>query len=65
MTMKKLTPYLLNGSPKLCFGCGQPFPIREGRIEAQVGQDGHLYCYAMTPECAVLAVQPIAWKRAS
>ena len=38
--MKKLSPFLINGSPKLCWGCGQPFPIRQGHIEALVGQDG-------------------------
>ena len=58
MRMKKLTPYLMNGSPKLCWGCKHPFPVREGRTEAQLGQDGHLYCYAMTPDCAVRAVMP-------
>ena len=63
--MKKLTPFLMNGSPKLCWGCGQPFPIRGGHIEALVGQDGRLYCYAKTAECAVLAVTPIALKNAA
>jgi len=63
--MKKLSPFLINGSPKLCWGCGQPFPIRQGHIEALVGQDGRLYCYAKTPQCAVLATQPVALKRAA
>jgi hypothetical protein len=63
--MKKLTPYLMNGAPKLCFGCGEPFPIREGRIEALVGQDSRLYCYARTPECAALAMQPAALQSAA
>jgi hypothetical protein len=63
--MKKLSPFLINGSPKLCWGCGQPFPIRQGHIEALVGQDGQLYCYAKTPECAVLATQPVALKSAA
>jgi len=63
--MKKLSPFLINGSPKLCWGCGQPFPIRKGQIEALVGQDGELYCYARTPQCAVLATQPVALKRAA
>ena len=26
--MQKLTPYLMNGCSKTCWGCGQPFPIR-------------------------------------
>ena len=63
--MQKLTPFLRNGSPKLCFGCGKPFPIREGRAEAQVGLDDRLYCYAMTPECAVRAVTPLALESAA
>jgi hypothetical protein len=43
--MKKLTPYLANGSPKTCWGCGQPFVVRQGRAEAIVGADKHLYCH--------------------
>jgi hypothetical protein len=61
----KRTPYLMNASPKLCWGCEKPFPVRDGRREAQVGQDGRLYCFNMTRECAVLAVNPAALKRAS
>ena len=63
--MKTLSPFQMNGSPKLCWGCAQPFPIRHGHIEALVGQDGRLYCYARTPECAVLATQPVALKSAA
>jgi hypothetical protein len=63
--MQKLTPYLANGCPKLCFGCGEPFPVRDGHREAQVGQDGRLYCYAMTPECTVAAVTPVALQSAA
>lgn len=55
---RKLTPYLANGCPRNCWGCGQPFPVRGGHSEAQLGQDGRLYCYAMTPECAEAAVLP-------
>jgi hypothetical protein len=61
----KLKPFRMNGSPKLCRGCGQPFPIRAGNIEALVGQDGQLYCYARKPECAVLAIAPVALKSAA
>ena len=43
--MKKITPYLANGSPKTCWGCGQPFIVREGRAEAIVGASGRLYCH--------------------
>lgn len=62
--MKKLSPFQTNGSLKLCFGCGEPFPVRHGQIEALVGQDGQLYCFAGAPECAELAVTP-ALKRAA
>ena len=34
--VKMLSPFLINGSPKLCWGCGQPFPVRQGHIEALV-----------------------------
>lgn len=63
--MKKHSPFHANGSARLCCGCGQPFPIRHGHAEAQVGLDGELYCYAATPECAVLAVQPVTLRRAA
>jgi hypothetical protein len=43
--MKKLTPYLANGRPKTCCGCGQPFVVREDRAEAIVGADKRLYCH--------------------
>jgi hypothetical protein len=43
--MKKVTPYLANGSPKACRGCGQSFVIRHRRAEAMVGADGRLYCH--------------------
>jgi hypothetical protein len=43
--MKKVTPYLANGCPKMCWGCGQPFVIRHGRAEAIVGADSRLYCH--------------------
>ena len=43
--MKKVTPYLANGCPKTCWGCGQPFVIRHGRAEAIVGADSRLYCH--------------------
>lgn len=61
----KLKPFQTNGSTKLCWGCGQPFPIRAGNIEALVGQDGQLYCYAGRPECAALAVAPVALRSAA
>ena len=44
---------------------GQPFPIRDGRIEAQAGQDSRFYCYAMTSDCAVRAVMPAGLQSAA
>jgi hypothetical protein len=44
-TVKFLSRWVRNGRPTSCFGCAQPFPHREGRVEAQVGADGKLYCY--------------------
>jgi hypothetical protein len=55
-----VTPFSLNGSPEICRGCAQPFPLRDGRREAQVGQDGRLYCFNRTLECTLMAVQPAA-----
>jgi hypothetical protein len=63
--MKTCIRFPRNPIPKLCWGCGEPFPLRDGRIEAQLGQDGRLYCYAKTPECAVLAVKPAPLDRAA
>ena len=54
-----------SGCPKFCVGCDKPFPIRNGRREAQVGLDGQLYCHAMTPACVVLAVKPVTLRRAA
>jgi hypothetical protein len=44
ITMKNVTSYLANGCPKTCWGCGQPFVVREGRAEAIVSASGRLYC---------------------
>jgi hypothetical protein len=43
--MRKITPYGANGRPKTCWGCGNPFIIRNGHSEAIVGLDGRFYCY--------------------
>lgn len=61
----KLKPFQMNGSLKLCCGCGQPFPIRGGNIEVQVGLDGQLYCYAGPPQCTALAVEVVALRSAA
>jgi hypothetical protein len=54
-----------SGCPKFCVGCSRPFPVRNGRREAQVGLDGRLYCHAMTPKCVMLAVKPVTLRRAA
>jgi hypothetical protein len=46
--------WIVSGGPTSCFGCGQPFPQRDGRVEARVGADGHLYCYGTTCEADAL-----------
>ena len=53
--MKKVTPYLANGCPKTCWGCGQPFMVRDGRAEAIVGASGRLYCHRTGCEETALA----------
>lgn len=40
--------WIMNGGPTTCFHCGQPFPHKDNRIEAQVGPDQRLYCYGTT-----------------
>jgi hypothetical protein len=63
--LAKITTYLRNGAPRSCWGCDRPFPLRDGRSEAQVGVDGRLYCHTNTQPCAVLAANSPALKRAS
>jgi hypothetical protein len=61
--MRKVTPYLAAGRPRLCCGCGKPFVVRAGRAEAIVGLDGYLYCY--NTGCDDRAFLPQLLKRAS
>ena len=56
----KATPFSLSGSPQVCCGCANPFPLRDGHREALVGQDGRLYCYNRTLECSLMAVRRVA-----
>jgi hypothetical protein len=42
--MQKVMPYLANGFPKTCWGCGQPFVVRHDHAEAIVGHQDRLYC---------------------
>jgi hypothetical protein len=43
--MRKATPYQANGYPKICWGCGNPFVVRDGCAEAILAPDDRLYCY--------------------
>jgi hypothetical protein len=61
--MKKVTPYLANGCPKTCWGCGQPFVVRDGRAEAIVGAGGRLYCHRTGCEDTALVSQGYEVKR--
>jgi hypothetical protein len=63
--LNKATPYLMNGGPKLCAGCGQPFIIRGGRDEAIVGQNNQLYCFGTTCEADALEARVVRKRRAS
>ena len=56
----KPTRYGMSGSPKVCCGCARPFPLRDGHREAQLGQDGRLYCYDRSLACTLMAVRPAA-----
>jgi len=37
--------------PRICWGCGERFPVRAGQAEALLGKDGRLYCHDGRPEC--------------
>lgn len=63
--MRRVRPYLANGRPKMCWGCGKPFVIRDGHAEAILAPDDRLYCYGTV--CAdqtfalhVTALKPVA-----
>jgi hypothetical protein len=63
--MQKVAPYLTNGFPKICWGCGKPFVVRGGQAEAIVGLDGRLYCYRNGCDDDAYAFRHVALKRAS
>jgi hypothetical protein len=63
--MQKVTPYLANGRPKTCWGCGQPFVVRHGRAEAIVGPDDRLYCYNTGCDAEANGAYVFELKRAS
>ena len=65
VSARTITPYLANGCPKTCAGCGKPFVIRSGHSEAIVGPDDRLYCYGTACDEAAFAAPALALKRAS
>lgn len=62
-----MSHWIMNGGPSCCSGCGQPFPHdRSGkRIEANVGQDGRLYCYDASCEADALEAAAMTRRHAS
>jgi hypothetical protein len=54
--------WIVNSGPTRCFACGQPFPQREGRVEARVGADD-LYCYGTTCEADALEARSLPPRR--
>jgi hypothetical protein len=63
--MKKLTPYLANGSAKTCWACGNPFIVRNGNAEAILGPDDRFYCHATGCAHDAFASHVVALKRAA
>ena len=65
LCMRKVTPYLANGQPKICWGCGNPFVVRDGRAEAILAPDNRLYCYGTACADDAFASQVVAIERAA
>ena len=63
--MQKITPYLANGCPKICYGCGKPFVVRFGRADAILGPDDRLYCYGTGCAGEAFASHAVALQRAA
>lgn len=63
--IRLMSKWSVNGGPSHCVGCGNSFPRREKRIEAQVGNDGKLYCYGGTCERDALDARAAEKRRAS
>jgi hypothetical protein len=63
--MRKVTPYLANGCPKACYGCGNPFVVRDGHAEAIVAPDDRLYCYGTACADEAFASRVTALERAA
>ena len=66
MTCERSPPsYLANGQPKICWGCGNPFVVRDGRAEAILAPDNRLYCHGTGCADGAFASQVIAIERAA
>jgi hypothetical protein len=63
--MRKVSPYLANGCPKTCWGCGKHFVVRDGFAEAILAPNDRLYCYGTGCADAAFASHAIALKRAA
>jgi hypothetical protein len=63
--MRRITPYLANGCPKTCCGCGKPFVVRDGRAEAILAPDDRLYCHGTGCADEAFALHAKALKRAA
>ena len=63
--MRKVTPFLVNGCPKTCWGCGKPFVIRDGHAETILAPDDRLYCYGTGCADQVFASYASTLKRAA
>jgi hypothetical protein len=65
LTAQKDIPYLSNGWPKTCWGCGNPFIVRDGRADVILAPDNRLYCYGTTCADGAFASHVIARGRAA
>jgi hypothetical protein len=61
--MQRVTPYFANGCPKICWGCGNPFVVRDGHAEAILAPDNRLYCYGTACADQTFALHVTALKR--
>jgi hypothetical protein len=52
-----------NGCPKICWGCGNPFVVRDGHAEAILAPDDRLYCFGTACADQTFALHVTALKR--
>jgi hypothetical protein len=63
--MRKVMPYLANGCPKTCWGCGKSFVVRDGHAEAILAPDDRLYCHGTGCADEAFTLHANALKRAA